>query len=266
MTERFSDRQGYRPSAVQITVREDAPPELRSAIHLIAEDLNMAPSDMRHVICRVLLVKPDPDNWSEYPNIYYEVEQLIASAQWYEVYDIIEVLYAEFAREAFLQDFSPADKFEQRLNDFFVEKGIGWELRDGKITHRGSKAFAKSTQEVPDHLNGSGFPRAANEMSEALIDISRRPEPDITGAIQHAIVALEATAREVTGQPNQTLGKLVPKLGLPKPLDQAVQKFWGYTSEYARHIREQQVVDPAEAELVVTVAGALCEFLTQRRS
>ena len=97
-------------------------------------------------------------------------------------------------------------------------------------------------------------------MREALSDISRRPEPDITGAIQHAMAGLEATAREVSSQPNRTLGKLVPVLDLPVPLDQAVQKLWGYASDRGRHIREQQIVDHTEAELIVAIAGSLCAF------
>ena len=147
-----------------------------------------------------------------------------------------------------------------------MESGIGWELRDGRITHRGSEAFARSTHEVPNRLDDVGLQRAANEMREALADISRRPEPDITGAIQHAMAALEATAREAAGQLNPTLGKLVPELGLPAPLDQAVHKLWGYASDRSRHIRERQAVDHAEAELVVAIAGALCEFLAHRCS
>jgi len=70
----------------------------------------------------------------------------------------------------------------------------------------------------------------------------------------------------VTNQPQPTLGKLVPVLNLPAPLGQAVRKLWGYASERGRHIREQQVVNHAEAELVVTVAGSLCAFLAQSRS
>ena len=97
-------------------------------------------------------------------------------------------------------------------------------------------------------------------------DISRRPAPDTTGAIQHAMAALEATAREVAGQPNPTLGKLVPMLSLPAPLDQAVHKLWGYASDRGRHVREQQTVDTTEAELIVAVSGSLCAFLTQRHS
>ena len=265
MTERFSDRQGYRPSAAPITVREDAPSDLRGAIPLLAGEAGMQPSDMRQVICNVLLVGPDPENWSEYPNIWDEVVWRMKGARWYKVYDIAEALYAKLAGRG-PWDSRLADEFERRLNDFFIENGIGWELRDGQIIHRGSEAFARSTHEVPDRLDESGFRRAANEMREALGDISRRPEPDITGAIQHAMAALEATAREVTGQPNPTLGKLVPSLALPAPLDQAVHKLWGYASDRGRHIREQQSVDHAETELIVAVAGSLCAFLAQRRS
>ena len=265
MIERFSDRQGYRPTAVQITVREDAPSDLRSAIPLIAEEAGMKPSAMRQAICKVLLVAADRDNWSEYPNIWDEVAWLMENAKWYKVYDIAEALYRKLATNG-TWDSQPASEFERRLNDFLLENGIGWELRDGQITHRGSEAFAKSTHEVPIRLEESGFQRAANEMREALGDISRRPQPDITGAIQHAMAALEATAREVTGQPNPTLGKLVPMLDLPAPLDQAVHKLWGYASDRGRHIREQQVVDHAHAELIVTVAGSLCAFLAQHRA
>ncbi len=261
MTERFSDRQGYRPQPAQITVHEDAPPELRGAIRLLAKEAGMAPSAIRDVVCQVLLTSPDDNNWSEYPNIWAEVGWLIDNAPWYKVYDIAEALHAELAGPWHAEH---ADGFQQRLNDYFVERGIGWELRDGQITHRGSEVFARTTHEVPQRLAGSGRHRAADEIREALADISRRPDPDITGAIQHVMAALEATARDVTGQPNPTLGKLVPHLRLPAPLDQAVHKLWGYASDRGRHIREHQTVDRAEAELIVAVAGSLCAFLVSR--
>ncbi|MDE0177365.1 MAG: hypothetical protein OXP36_02105 [Gammaproteobacteria bacterium] len=263
MHQRFSDRHGYRPTAKPITVREDAPADLRGAITMIAEGVGMEPRAMRQVICQVLLKQPDPNNWSAYPNVWNEVVWLLEDAPWYKVYDIAEALYAELGAKRPWEP-QPADDFERRLNDFLVENGIGWELRDGQITHRGSDAFAKSTHEVPERLDDTGLQRVANEMREALRDISRRPEPDITGAIQHAMAALEATAREATGQSNPTLGKLVSLLDLPPPLDQAVHKLWGYASDRGRHIREEQLVGYAEAELIVTVAGSLCAFLASR--
>ncbi len=264
MTERFSAREGYRPLAAPITIREDAPSELRGAILVLAEEAGLSPSTMREVICQVLLVKPDSTNWSEYPNIWNEVDWLLADAPWYKVYDIAEAVYARLRRG--MQGATATANFAQRLNDFLVENGIGWELRDGQMVHRGSVAFVKSTHDAPRILDESGFQRAANEMREALGDISRRPAPDTTGAIQHAMAALEATAREVAGQSNPTLGKLVPMLSLPAPLDQAVHKLWGYASDRGRHVREQQTVDATEAELIVAVSGSLCAFLAQRCS
>lgn len=264
MIERFSDRYGYQPPAAEICVREDAPAGLRNAIPLIASNAGISWTAMRKVICGVLLKRPDPDNWSD-PNVEHEVYYLLGEARWHKVYDIAEALY-DVAKASFRNDYLAGEVFEHHLNHYFVENGIGWELRDGKITHRGSETFGRSTHEVPDRLDKSGFPGSAEQMREALRDISRRPKPDTTGAIQHAMVALEATAREATGQPNPTLGKLVPALDLPSPLNQAVSKLWGYASQHGRHIREQQQTpNPAEAELIVSVAGALCAFIAQRR-
>ena len=256
MTERFSDRQGYHPSEAEITLREDAPESLRHAILQIAKDLGMRPSRLRENICEVLLVAPDPNNWSEYPNIRDEVQWLIENCDWYKVYDIAEKLYATL-------NFNDQEKFSARLNRFFREKGIGWEMRDGQIVLRG-EAFSEHTKKAVSILDETGRTNAAREIQEAIRDISRRPDPDITGAIQHAMAGLEATARDLTGQPNDTLGKLIPKLDIPKPLDAAVEKMWGFASNSGRHIREGQVTNTSEAELVVSVACAVCTFLVKQ--
>jgi len=60
-----------------------------------------------------------------------EVFSLITQqAKWYQVNDIIEALDPK-VDEAF--DRPPAYRFEQRLNDFFLENGIGWQLCDGQV-------------------------------------------------------------------------------------------------------------------------------------
>ena len=262
MPKTFSDRHGFRADDIEITVREDAPRELREAIPLIAKKVGMRPTKMREIVCEVLLAKPDPGNWSEYPNVWDEVNYHIGKCSWFSVYDIAEELYAGFFGAQY-EDTEP-EEFADRLNQFFREKGIGWEMRDGQIVYRGSEVFAETTGEAVKVLKKSGLPNAANEMHEALQDISRRPKSDPTGAIQHAMAALEATAREVTGKPNRTLGQLVPELDLPKPLDTAVDKLWGYACEHARHGKEGKTVDTVEAELLVSVACAVCTFVTKR--
>lgn len=258
--ERFSDRLGYRGTEPEVTVREDAPEGLRFAIPLIAQDAGMSPGAMRKIICAVLLVRPDPSNWSEYPNIWDEVNGLIEDCPWFKVYDIAEAIHAAFAA----QYSDGADILQDRLNGYFRENGIGWQMADGRIVYRGSEAFTETTREAAAVLMQTGRSAAANEIHEALADISRRPKPDVTGAIQHSIAALECTARDVTGEPNLTLGRLVSRLALSPPMDIAVEKLWGYASERARHIREGQAVSSEEAELVVSVACAVSTFLARR--
>lgn len=257
MTRRFSDREGYKGKDREIRIREDAPDELRAAIPQIALSVGMTPKPIRHVICQVLLKRPDPSNWSEYPNISDEVDHLIDNCEWFRVYDIAEALYAHLAED----DPSDARTFEARLNDFMREQGIGWEMGRGQLIYRGSEAFSESTSGAAEALEHVGYVQAASEMHEALADISRRPRPDVTGAIQHVMAALEATAREVTGDRKATLGKIIHDLDLPSPLDVAIDKLWGYSSDRARHVSEGKSVEPAEAELIVTVACAVCSYL-----
>jgi hypothetical protein len=260
MQGRFSDRHGYRAPEQEIAVREDAPEGLRFAIPLIAQDAGMSPGAMRRVIGAVLLVRPDPSNWSEYPNIWDEVNGLIGDCPWFKVYDIAEAIQAAFAAQCS----DGADIFQDRLNGYFRENGIGWQMTDGRIVYRGSEVFAETTRAAAAVLTQTGRSAAANEIHEALSDISRRPSPDVTGAVQHSIAALECTARDVTGERNLTLGRIVPRLALVPPLDTAVEKLWGYASERARHIREGQAITSEEAELVVSVACAVCTFLAKR--
>lgn len=259
MTGRFSDRHGYRGADADVIFREDAPENLRYAVPLIAQEIGMSPSVMRRIVCQVLLVPLDRNSWSEYPNIWEEVLGLVSDCPWYKFYDIAEAMHGVLA-QGFSDD---SVKFDNRLNQFFVENGIGWQMDGGQIIYRGSEAFSVGTHEAEEILEWTGRSAAAREIHEALRDISRRPEPDVTGAIQHACAAMEATARDVIGD-SATFGALAKRLNLPKPLDTAPEKLWGYAPNNARHVLEGQKVDKSEAELIVGVVCAICTDLAKR--
>lgn len=260
MPQRFSDRHGYQAPEKDITVRDDAPTELREAIGQLAKQAGMTYSNLRNVVCEVLLTHPDPGNWSEVPNIRDEVHWHLTHCDWFKVYDIAEAIYATLATD-WSED--QATTFSDRLNRFFREGGIGWQLEEGKIEHRGLESFTHSVKVGARALSSTGRSQAATELAEAVRDISRRPDPDITGAVHHAVAALEATARHVTGRPKPTLGQLADSLDLPPPLDVAVVKLWGYASNEARHGKEDSTLSAVEAELFVGVAGALCGYLAE---
>lgn len=68
----FSKRHGFIGSAKEITIREDAPERLRYVILDLATRLGIRPSPLREIVCSVLKQRPDPNNWSEYPNVWGE--------------------------------------------------------------------------------------------------------------------------------------------------------------------------------------------------
>jgi hypothetical protein len=264
---RFSERHGYQPEDAEITVRLDAPNELRGVIVDLAYESGLTPHKMRSLVCRVLRTRENPDNWSPFPNVDYEVRGHLDSCQWYEVYDIVEAIYEKLAE-------SPTDKhggqeasyFEGEVNMYFRRRGIGWQLTEGLLETRGSEAFEHALSEARTELAMSGRTTAANEIHQAISDLSRRPRPDVTGAIQHALAALECVARDVSGDERATLGAILSrKPGLiPSPVDQAVEKLWGFASEQGRHLREGREPSYEEAELAVQVAAAVSRYLSKK--
>ncbi len=262
--ETFSSRHGFRQATnAEITVRHDAPHELRGVLVELAYSCGFGPKSLRSLVCRVLLKRLDPNNWSQYPNIDYEVRELIDNCNWYRVYDVAEEICHKMLEAPFSYD---PDKFQAELNMFFFENGIGWQVTNGRIEVRGPEAVQETVNSTKTLLTSTGLKTAQHELHEALVDLSRRPEPDISGAIQHSMAALECVAREVTGNPRATLGEIIKRNSvlIPKPLDDAVAKAWGYASEHARHIREGRLPSYEEAELVVGLCASVSTYLVKK--
>ncbi len=264
MSSSFSERHGFnRVYETEITVREDAPYDLRGVIVELAYKCGFSPKSLRILVCSVLLKRPDENNWSEFPNIDYEVRELIDGCIWYKVYDIIEQICIKMSEAPYSYEL---ESFERKLTEYFIENGIGWKLIDGKIEVRGPESFERIVSDSYEILGDHTHNTASKELHEALADLSRRPEPDVTGAIQHSMAALECVAREVCGNKKATLGEIMKrhKELMPAPIDEAVIKLWGYASENARHIREGREPDFSEAELIVGVCASVSAYLANK--
>jgi hypothetical protein len=265
--ELFSKRHGFAGAESDITIREDAPVSLRYWVQRAARKLGMWPDEMRTIVCEVVRTPPDPDNYSaDYVN--HEIEVLLSRCPWYRVYDIIEAFYRLFEKGSAGASETAETDFQQEMNDFFREKGIGWKMVDGHIVSRGSEEFETGIETATTALEEAHYQTASREIHQAIADLSRRPEADLTGAIQHAMAAMECVAREFCGEPQPTFGKLIERHPdmLPRPLNQGVEKAWGYASEMGRHVREGRVPEREEAELVVGLAAIVSTYLTKKRA
>lgn len=249
----FTERMGIEIPEPKIVVRNDAPADFR--LYLLQLMLRYEGlKKVRTCVCFVTKEAEDRNNWAENDFMKSEVQSI---CPWYRIYDIIDFFY---------QQINDKIGFEKEVNEYFVEKGIGWKLIHGILETRGEEAFEKEIKDVVDILGEAKLDTTQNEIREALKDMSKRPTPDITGSVQHAVAALECLCREITGGKNLTLGKLInshPQI-LPKPLDKVVGELFGFASEQGRHLREGGAPKYEEAELVVHLSASLCTYLTKK--
>lgn len=69
------------------------------------------------------------------------------------------------------------------------------------------------------------------------------------------------------GDAKATLGEAVKRYPglLPKPLDEAVSKIWGFASNEARHVLEGRETNREEAEFLVGLSATLSTYLTRKQ-
>ncbi|WP_336470392.1 AbiJ-NTD4 domain-containing protein [Sinorhizobium meliloti] len=264
----FSRRHNLTTEEPGITVRYEAPRSLRYALAALGRRGGLSDSDLLEVLTQVLLVAPQ-GNWSP-SYIEQEVNQLLYDAPWPSVYDCAESLYLRLKRlhEREWTDPPAHEWFEAELNVYFRREGIGWQMESGHIEFRGPKPLEDDIAEATRRLDETARATSSRELEESRKDLSRRPEPDVTGAIQHALAAVECLVRDLAGDPKATLGDLIKRNpGLfPKPLDEAIHKLWGFASEFARHIREGRTPSLGEAVLVVGLASSVIAYLLERET
>ena len=253
----FTNRMGIEIPEYPITVRNDAPTELR--LYLLQLMLQYEKlKKIRTCVCFVTKEIEDPNNWAENDFMKSEVQYILENCPWNRIYDIIEKFYEILSGDR--------KEFEKNINEYFLEKGIGWKLYKGIIQARGDEAFEQKIKETVNVLGEARLLTSQNEIHEALKDLSKRPKPDITGSIQHSVAALECLCREVTGDKKATLGKIIsyhPNI-VPKPLDNVIKEIFGFASEQGRHLREGYNPSYEEAELVVHLCASLCSYLSKK--
>lgn len=270
----FSKRLGLQPVEKPITIRHGAPEDLRYCVLQIAkQQCGLSPSDLRDIVCAILRQRPNPDNWSPYPNIWNETERLLQAADWFRVYETVEVIYLKLRERRGVQiprrfggsSMCPHEVFEEEINQLYRELGVGWSLVNGIHESRGDDSFDATLADARSALANAKLTTSTAEMEEAIRDLSRRPDPDLSGAVHHSWAALEAVARQVSGDSKSTLGSIIEshKELFPKPLDQCAAKAWGYASEHARHGREERNLTFAEAQLMVGLSAVLIRYLIE---
>ena len=252
--EHFSERQGLKTREV---IRQGVTDVVR---HRTKELLlaHLSPWGARELVCRTLHTVPTAYN--SRVNVIKEVAERCRSCEWFEVYDILEALYQSIDSKGESGDPST---FENELNRVLRGENIGLRMQGGKIVYAGNEAFEATHATTSSALEASGRVDAQRELREAIADLSRRPDPDPTGAVHHAMAALGSVATNICGESGETLGQVVKRHPekFRAPLGEVVSKLYGFASDKGRHVTEGNTPQQKEAELVVSVAAAMTTYL-----
>jgi hypothetical protein len=256
----FSDRFGYRPTPEPDAelIREDAPDGVRiGALQIFEEVLEIG--EIRVVVCGALHKRPDPQNHGE-KYVRHEVEELVHDADWPKFYDIVEAVLKSINR-------SRRENAERQLNTLFAEEHLAWHIVDSKVVLCTGDVSDAIASHAIDGLGQLGRTTARSELRKAIAALSKRPQPDTRDAVRFAAGAMEAVARDITGDRSATLGEILKRKGkalLAPPLPKAFEMVWGYCSETARHVDEQTSPTLDEAILVVGLVAAAVSYLARQ--
>ena len=272
----FSRRQGYAPDDPPITVWEDAPRRLRTAVITTAYTHDLEPAALRKIVCKSLREPPAHENDTP-PTIRQEVDRMLMRCDWWKVYDVIEAiserieplsgLHAVFLSVTLRTKRDP-QPFHTEINNVFRRLGIGWQLVENRVVRRGTEPFEDLASQVPESLNRAGMPKSAEALKSALAALSKRPVPDLNVAIERAFAGLECVCSSVFGK-HIRLGKplmnRMKREGIPDALATGVEKLYAY-AQMARHPKEGRDLSRDDAVLSVHIAMALAQYFEARLS
>ncbi len=251
----FSNRYGYAREKGDL-IYESAPQQVRVGLReILAKCGYDCPSSQRTVICKVLRIRPDPNNWSEYPNIDYEVDSLIHDSEWFDFYDMCERIAQSMASKP----------FEEEFNKILWEEHVGYQMQQGKLLKVGSEEFDQAVSESRIELGDPRFEVASQQFKKALAFRNSMP-PDYPNAVKEAVNALEGTLQVVVNMPGTALPALLSSLqpSLASSLKKLYDGLYAYgsASEGARHAGVGGHVPSAEeAELIIHTAAAAIRYV-----
>lgn len=253
----FSERNNLRTTNIPIVIRNDAQDDFRMWLIGLAKQVGLPIDTIRCLICQKTYQAEDPNNWS--PNEYMENEakDKLRGAIWYYVYDVAEALYDS------ITNINKKQEYELEINTYFQTNGYGWKFEHGQVLYRGNEieeqAFTNAVQALSSNQT------AQSELQLALYDLSKRPIADTTGTVHHAMSAMECWCRDKFNAQSQTLGAIIQhhRSEFVRPIDEILDKLWGFASNHGRHVQTGGVASEEDAEFVLNTCSSLIVYLSK---
>ena len=266
MSQRFPRRLDQPEASPPVSVRDAAPDHLRKYVKYLMEHFNVTYTTKKWLMSEAFELA-ESDFIDRRKGREEAISDALAQCKWEHIYALIEVLHDHiFGLHLLVRREDMAQQYTTTVNGYFHQNGIGFQLVDGKIEYRGDDDFEVTLDTAQGALEQAGWSRARTEFFEARRDLSRRPDPDLSGAIDHSTNALESVARSITGELEENWGNILRKRPdlLPETIIEAIRNIRKFAQENARHVREDKVPTFDESELVVHVSAAAATYLVRK--
>ena len=280
---RFSERHGHRP--IKDSVQSDSmDTALRTGLWNILtvycwdkvkpSDINLRQawrisehSNVEHYfLCVQLWVnyykKPLDELSNDWPKVLEQLRRYFFECEWFEVYDFVEFVGANFDQGDFSQ------KFVKTCNGCLQKEMSAFRFVDGLVTSIIDDVEIAEIEEAAVAMPGA----VQEHLRRALELLSDRSVPDYRNSIKESISAIESLVAQDVGKPG-SLGDLLKSMEatwhLQPALKRAFRALYGYTSdeEGIRHaILEGSQIDFHDAKLMLILCSSFVNYYRGKSS
>jgi hypothetical protein len=258
----FSKRYGLRPTPEGL-MYEDVGERARAGLFHMTRQFFEDYFDLYRALCAALRI---PWNWNV-GNDYQAsraIESLIMNCQWWQFYDICEVLWQSLKYKR--------TNLSEEINTLFREEHLGFEIRDGKVEKIGSGFVDARIEETRYLLKEPEFKGADKHFEKAMKALNARPNPDVENCVKDAVSAIESVGRIIVNDAKALLSDIIKEMAknktIPKPLDEAIQKIYAYRGDQpgvAHGLVGTSKVTIDEAEFVLAMSAVIIIYLIKKR-
>lgn len=270
----FSERHGYKEVRTLIQregLDDETRMELWNLVAILPIEFNKLSYDTtEQEILRSLWV--DHFHWardeiSSDHIVWRLVKKAILEADWWEVFDLLEVLVKSFDSFKTYDTSAMNDVLPDAFNTRFENNLVGYRFIGRVITPLDSAIEVDAVAGAIE--DSSGIKGARHALDRAIALLSDRQNPDYLNSIKESISAVESVVKKVTGE--GTLGAGLTKLesaGLTihPALKAAWSKMYGWTSD-AGGIRHADIeaahADQALAKYMLVTSSAFVSYLIE---
>ncbi|MEO1261584.1 MAG: hypothetical protein AAFZ15_22455 [Bacteroidota bacterium] len=194
------------------------------------------------------------------------IKNSLFDKQWWVAYDILEFILDQIKNFQIID----GELFKSKVNKVLEEENAGYRIINDLLVPISNEVEIneiENTIEVTGKY--SGLKGANFHLSQSLLLMSRKADPDYRNSIKESITAVESTCRILTNE--STLGKAIKKLeskgvSINKELEKGLEKLYSYTNNKTdgiRHAIIDQVGEPdfEDAKFMLVSCSAFINYL-----